>query len=150
MCTLYFNLALRCDMSSLPKKQNPSVPKSKTHCPLLLLLPPHSPRLQDSGKPWSLVFTKLDLHPSLSLPHPLQNMERFLAALEQLLGPTRSTSKPDPYPVVPFVPTSSATGLGREALLKYISSLCQSFRLSVPAFEALAPPTPGRRGGRAS
>ena len=101
---------------------------------------------------WALAFTKCDVlppppshHHHHHLPHhgqgdlrpasgprsggaaphartvgsnPLENIAHAAATLEALLGVPPS-----------YVPTSAVTGLGREAMLKYVSSLRQTFQM---------------------
>jgi predicted AAA+ superfamily ATPase len=74
-------------------------------------------RINDSGRPWSLVFTKLDAV-ELGRTHPLDNMEHCLETIERLTASTLS-----------FIPTCSHTGLGKDGLLKYISGLRQAFKM---------------------
>eukprot|EP00798_Chlamydomonas_sp_ICE-L_P030142 gene30144-35120_t len=69
----------------------------------------------DKKSPWSLVFTKMDL-PGPGVLLPQDNVAFFLSTLRQQTGH-------EPF----YVATSSKSGLGREPLLKYISSLRQSF-----------------------
>ena len=96
------------------------------HAPLMIVFEPCfyaivllfvCSRINDSGRPWSLVFTKLDVV-DLSRAHPLDNMEHCLEKIERLTAST-------PF----FIPTSSNTGLGKDPLLKYISSLRQAFKM---------------------
>jgi hypothetical protein len=64
-------------------------------------------RINDSGRPWSLVFTKLDVIQT-GQPHPVDRMEDCVEQLERLTAT-----------LLPFIPTSSSTGLGKDVLLKY-------------------------------
>mmetsp|Transcript_27006 Transcript_27006/g.59059 ORF Transcript_27006/g.59059 Transcript_27006/m.59059 type:complete len:279 (+) Transcript_27006:155-991(+) len=71
---------------------------------------------QDSHRPWSIIYTKLDCR--VGIQHPLDNMHYFNNMVDEL-----TRVKPA------YVPTSARKGIGREALLKYISSLRQQFRM---------------------
>ncbi|GAX75366.1 hypothetical protein CEUSTIGMA_g2810.t1 [Chlamydomonas eustigma] len=72
--------------------------------------------IHDLGRPWSIIFSKLDVIQA-GLPNPIDNMESTIDTLEALTGA-----------IIPSLPTSAATGFGKEGVLKYISSLRQNFK----------------------
>lgn len=79
--------------------------------------PPRTQWVNDTGRAWSLVFTKVDASQP-DQPAAEENIAECVQTMERLLGRCP-----------PYVPTSAVTGLGRDALLQYIASLRQGFRM---------------------